>query len=225
MNESPFTSIARKLMHRPVTVTGAGTNYVRPPTVREAILLFGLLSEIESPAAKNGVVTVTGGWFPIGLQKVFSSPKTTWDERIGILSGILKTFEIEKDEPEEDDKKSGFERDTDFELLLAEYHYAFKTDPLDTPWPYFMSNLRNLTAVKAVWQLDNISWYGSYKAGKVDALYKAARIRRSNKSKDFDGKMPDYMSTDDWKEQQKKAASDMKEHIKKTNKPKVHPVI
>ena len=163
------------------TAPGVGTYVFRSPTVREAILLYGLLPEWEDPSCYDRLSSVFREWLgPSGLPRRLYELGIGRETCILLIARILDSCQPEdlKKEPEEGDPSS-WVKDGSLGLMISEYRHWYNSDPLDEPWPYFLEQARNLESVKSDMGLAQLRWYVATKTeGAIDGLLKQAGFRK-----------------------------------------------
>ena len=116
-------------------------------------------------------------WFPRSL--VLALKKVEWELEVKLVEEILRSCEPEV-RPDEPDGDSQWTRPHDLHQAVAEYRHWLGGNPLDEPWPFFLSQLQRLDGIRADHELMNARWYGLvHGGGKVDDLLRRAGYERA----------------------------------------------
>lgn len=140
--------------------TGQGIFTVPQPTVKQALLLHGLLPFWEDSGYADRIKDVIDEWLPASVKAQFDEIR--WDYRINIFVQLLRACEPDAETKETDEPGEP----EDIGLVLADYRLWFKSDVLAEPWGFFLHQAKCLPKAKAHWELSNATWYISAKDEK-----------------------------------------------------------
>ena len=138
---------------------------VDPPTVRQAIMLYGLMPFADQKTYEARIRKVMGEWLDeCGLLYYLDSNNISFETQCELLFALVKSCEPDPEESTELDKSSFWKRDGSLSMLIAEYRHWYHSDVMNEPWPFFLIQARKLERVKAEFGLSNLAWYASGKS-------------------------------------------------------------
>ena len=157
--------VGRKVVDTPAAETLIDVEFlIDPPTVRQAMMLYGLFPNFDSPPYKARIQKILNEWVgDSGILEYFSDNEVSWKYQIGMFRMFIKSTEPDK-EIKEQSESNLWGREESMSLLIAEYRYWYKADVMDEPWPMFLNQARKLTSLKAEAGLANLAWYVSGKS-------------------------------------------------------------
>lgn len=153
--------------------------YLEHPTVRQVLLLYGMLPMSEKEFYRARIRLVMEEWLAgSGLLEYLAENKISWNSQTILIVSILKSCQIDPD-IEKEKSESLWGREFSMSQLLAEYRYWYRSDVMNEPWAFFWNQIWQLEKLKADVGLANLLWYGAGKSEKLsDELLKRAGYRK-----------------------------------------------
>ena len=147
------------------------------PTVRQAVLMHGLLPFWEDPDCAERLRDVLEEWLPKGTSVVLSM--VDWETQAYVINTALHTWSLDNVRVAKDGEIHMWTRGDDLSLVLAEYRHWINPGVLDEPWPFFLVQARKLDALKAEVGLANLGWYTATRDKKQwDSLMERSGFER-----------------------------------------------
>ncbi len=173
-----FQDVVDTLLPIRIAAPEFGVVLVDPPTVRQAMLLHGLLPYWETPSYHDRIERILDEWWGDAARKTLSK-YLDLRETVHTVRRVLKSCEPLMEEAKEGEAGS-WERDRDIHLLIAEYRHWYGVDAMTEPWPLFLAQATRLTKLKAEVGLANLTWYSAAKVeGAANDLMKLAGYRKA----------------------------------------------
>ena len=148
---------------------------INPPTVRQALLLYGLMEFFEEPNYEARIRQVMKEWLEgSGLLDYLEKEEIPFDIQVVLIKALLDGCEPEREEKKEKEDKT-WSRDESLSLIIAEYRHWYNSDVMNEPWPFFLDQLAKLDRLKAETGFANLAWYAAGKSeDSLDNLMKRA---------------------------------------------------
>ena len=151
---------------------------ISPPTVKQALVLYGLIEYHTESNYKARIQEVMSEWLKgSGLLSYLEKNGIPFDIQILLIKRLLDVCEPEQEEKtEKANKEDGtWNRDESLSLLIAEYRHWFRSDVLNESWPFFLNQLQKLQRLKSQVGFANLAWYAAGKSQEsLNALMKSA---------------------------------------------------
>ena len=152
---------------------------VDPPTVRQVVLLDGLLPFFAEKNYEARIRAVMKEWLGgSGLLEYLEEEGISWTGQVKYLEEILKGCDPDPKDPK-DPTDGLWAREQTLAMMIAEYRYWFHVDVMNEPWPFFLNQVDKLEQLRAELGLANFAWYIAGKSPEsYEDLMKRAGYRK-----------------------------------------------
>lgn len=137
---------------------------VEPPSVRTAL---GVLASLQADDRAYFARTVKS-WLPEDLFRAYFESGYPVEKAIRQIVDMLSVGHGSKEEYERD--KAEVEKERSWHSVIADYRDAFKCDPLEETWSYFLAQYAELMRLRKVRQLEAAEGYRLGQSGDRDTF-------------------------------------------------------